>query len=387
MRRHHRIAVVLSLVGLLISVGLTASASTPHWMIQATPNPAVATDSFLNAVACSSRAACTAVGDAVDKSDNNVALVERWNGTGWTIQPFSNAGTFGHLQGVACPSATACTAVGDYRASTDVTLAQVWNGTQWAIQLTPNPSGSIGALFNGVACPAPSACMAVGQYTTRATGDITLAESWNGTQWTIQPTPNPTGAIGSYLNAVACSSPTNCTAVGWHGEDQRSLTLAEHWNGTHWTIQPTPNPTGAAGGSFLDGVACPSPSTCIAVGYSVNRAGNGLLLAERWNGKGWTILPTVPPAGSLSPGFSRIACASPTACTAVGGYFGATGGVTLAEHWNGTRWTVQPTPNPAGNTVGGFTSVACPSPTACTAVGSYTKAVGTDFTLAESRTG
>jgi hypothetical protein len=54
-------------------------------------------------------------------------------------------------------------------------------------------------------------------------------------------TPNPTGS--SYLSAVACPSPSVCEAVG-HSFNSKGveITLAEAWNGTAWTIQKTPSP-------------------------------------------------------------------------------------------------------------------------------------------------
>ena len=116
-----------------------------------------------------------------------------------------------------------------------------------------------------------------------------VAERWNGTRWTIQPTPNPRPG-GAFLNGVSCTSASACTAVG-------SLppgTLAERWNGTRWAIQPTPNP--AQGGGGLSGVSCTSASACTAVGGS-----NAGALAERWNGTSWLSRPPpTPPRAAVS---------------------------------------------------------------------------------------
>jgi hypothetical protein len=43
---------------------------------------------------------------------------------------------------------------------------------------------------------------------------VTLAEHWNGSRWAIQPTPNPTGQAPSVLSGVSCTAATACTAVG-----------------------------------------------------------------------------------------------------------------------------------------------------------------------------
>jgi hypothetical protein len=46
--------------------------------------------------------------------------------------------------------------------------------------------------------------------------------------------------------------------------------------------------------------------------------------------------------------------------------------VTLAEVWDGSRWAIQPTPNPVGAGASVLLGVSCTSPGACTAVG-YTQ--------------
>ncbi len=113
---------------------------------------------------------------------------------------------------------------------------------------------------------------------------MTLAETWNGTAWTIQTTPNPTGATESHLYAVSCSAATACTAVGWYyNTSDAELTLAEAWNGTAWTIQTTPNPTGTTG-SQLEGVTCSTATACTAVGFYDDSSGVDLAFAEVENG-------------------------------------------------------------------------------------------------------
>jgi hypothetical protein len=68
------------------------------------------------------------------------------------------------------------------------------------------------------------------------------------------------------LVAVQCTSATFCAAVGMdEGISVQSLTLAEVWNGTKWSIRPTPsNPEVSQNG--LDGVSCVAGHGCTAVG-------------------------------------------------------------------------------------------------------------------------
>ena len=94
----------------------------------------------------------------------------------------------------------------------------------------------------------------------------TLAESWNGIAWTLQPTPSPNG--GSELDVVSCPATTNCAAVG--DEGGASATLTEAWNGAKWTVVPSPSPGLAK--NIVDGVSCASATGCLAVGLADTRA-------------------------------------------------------------------------------------------------------------------
>ena len=127
-----------------------------------------------------------------------------------------------------------------------------------------------------MSCSAASACTAVGFYRGSSGAVVTLAERWDGTSWTVQTTPNPTGSSESTLARVSCGSASACTAVG--SSFTNSATLAEAWDGTSWTIQATPNPPGAF--AQLNGVWCDAASACTAVGAYARKGGAGLTLAE-----------------------------------------------------------------------------------------------------------
>jgi len=96
---------------LAVLLATAASASASGWSRQLAAKPA-SKNSALTAVSCTSRRACVAVGYFMNKSGRSFALVERWNGIRWSIQP-NPAGThLSLLSGVSCTSARACTAVG-----------------------------------------------------------------------------------------------------------------------------------------------------------------------------------------------------------------------------------------------------------------------------------
>src|SRR5215467_5538734 len=195
--------------------------------------------------------------------------------------------------------------------------------------------------------------------------------------WSITQTRNSLAATGQ-LAGLSCPSSSSCTAVGNFTRGSGvAVTLAEHWDGRRWGIQATPNPS--AGGGFLAGVACASASACTAVGNS-----NSGTLAEHWNGTRWRIQATPNPSGAEFSFLSAVSCASSSACSAVGGYGNSSGTlVTLAERWDGTRWRIQATPNPSGAQFSFLNAVSCTSASACTAAGGYGNSTGEIVSLAE----
>ena len=365
MRRVVPVAAVAACVVAITAPG-AAAAPGPGWSVVPTPSPAGATESALFGVACSSAGACTAVG-YFQASNRSAPLAERWDGTAFSVQPVPRAGFSSMLHGVSCPAANACTAVGASRIFTGggefrfVPLAERWDGTAWSIQPLPGPG--VAALY-GVSCPAVSDCTAVG-----AGG----AEQWNGSAWSPEPVPSPPGAVPGtvFPRAVSCPAPSACIAVGSFSVSTSSSSglrpLAERWDGSAWSVLPVPTP---AGGGALDGVSCSAATACTAVGgHRFSPQGLSVLtLAERWNGTAWSIQPTPTPLGAGDAGLSGVSCPAATACTAAGAFGNPPGSNTLAEHWDGTAWSIQPTPNP-GRGDNFLDTVACPAPATCLATG------------------
>jgi hypothetical protein len=348
-----------------VQVPLAEIANGNEWIVSATAVPTGAKTISLSGVSCISSEACTAVGQYTNSGGMTVPLAERWNGTAWAIQGTTTvAGAITtKLSGVSCASEAACTAVGHYinSANVEVPLAERWNGTAWSVQEPPSPSGAKSSSLSGVSCVASEACTATGSYVNSSNVKVTLAERWTGGAWTIQTTANPGEA--SSLAGVSCSSTMGCVAVGTSARK----TLAEHWNGTEWTVHSTPTPP-LEEEHFLYGVSCTEPKACTAVG--------ALGLAERWNGSAWTIEKT-----PLRSNLRAVSCTSATACTAVG-YTGPTA-ATLAETWDGTKWKTQTTPTPTEAIRSYLFSVSCTSATECTATGVYEKSSTKKYTLAE----
>jgi hypothetical protein len=116
------------------------------------------------------------------------------------------------------------------------------------------------ATLNGLACPATGTCVAVGTGRTSFAANGALAESWNASAWTHLATIDPPSATSSSFAAISCADATSCLAVGQYytgtGISQAAHALAESWNGTTWTLVPAP-----AGTDGLAGVSCPAAAS------------------------------------------------------------------------------------------------------------------------------
>lgn len=255
------------------------------WSVQTTPLPSESTSSEFVAIGCNSTANCTAVGSAVIGGVKK-AIAERWTSPNWALSsiPIPEGAKSSQLDGVDCIWSNFCVAVGRYTTSGDVikSLVVFWNGTEWSLQTVTDPVGAAQSTLLDVSCtPTPSRCMAVGGWKNGVGEQFTLAYRFNGVStWTLQSTPNPTGSIASVLQEVSCATETSCTAAGsWVSNGGGSnQTLAEAWNGTGWSIQGTPNPSGASFSAFF-GVSCRS-TACLGVGWSRSVLGVDTTLSE-----------------------------------------------------------------------------------------------------------
>jgi hypothetical protein len=376
--------------GAILAIGLVAAAIAPS---TAPAGAASSPSSQLHAVSCTSATFCMAAGEYATSS-GGATLAERWNGKTWSVvaSPNPASSTFSRLYGVSCTSPSNCIAVGSqYNATTKVakTLVELWNGKKWSIGADAVITGApTGAFLYGVACTSTTFCFAVGQRSVSGSvGTTVLAERWNGHSWAIVTTPKVANARYLRLDAVSCTSTQRCDAVGYYlPPNAGPVPLTEHWNGNAWTVVPSAT-TGELGeGDLLVSVSCASPSNCIAAGeYELGGVGRPATFVERWTGKSWKIIKSADPARSYSA-LEGVSCKSATSCIAVGHYqkprnrfdFGPT--LTLAERWNGTKWTIVSSPNP-GAKVSDLAAVSCWGTTHCFAVGAQT--ASTTQTLTE----
>jgi hypothetical protein len=281
-------------------------------------------------------------------------------------------GPGGGLPGGGLPGATAGTARHAPMAEhvrLDSTVASLGGALSRTAAGFAVPSPGVSSGLQAVACTSASNCWAVGSYQTK-TAQLNEALRWDGGGWITVATPDHgTGRDDhSSLSAVACTSASNCWAVGSYdtGAGQRNQAL--HWNGGGWTRIATPDPGLAGSGTrALNGVSCVSRNDCWAVGTHISDRGISRNAVLRWNGAAWSAVSAPNPGANVagdSRELSGVTCASAGDCWAVGGYLSTTGAdrnETL--HWNGTRWL-----RVAARGNGALMSVACTSAASCWAV-------------------
>src|SRR5262249_7387823 len=143
------------------------------------------------------------------------------------------------------------------------TLTEHWNGTAWSVVPSPNVGAGHNYL-NAVAAVAANDVWAVGNTLTDSSNDSTLIEHWDGSSWTVVPCPNP-GATFNSLGSTTALAANNIWAAGSSSDDgNNSQTLIVHWDGAAWSAVSSPNV--GAGRNYLSDMAAVNANDIWAVG-------------------------------------------------------------------------------------------------------------------------
>lgn len=359
---------------------LAAHYDGTSWSIVATPNTGPTKLNALDAVSAVASNDVWAAG--VGANAGNQGLIEHWDGTSWTISPSSAIPT--GLNGITAISHTDVWAVGTQKPSaTDQTAAEHWDGTSWTLAATQNTGATKQNMFDAVTAIATNNVYAVG-FGLSGTVNQTLIEHYDGTSWTIVASANAGASKPNQLNGVSALSGTDIWAVGQWKTGGYWQTLAEHWDGTSWTVAATPD-TNALEDNILYAAAATASNNVWAVGYA--NAGNGAdqTLTDQWTSSWATVVSpnvTVRQSGQLE----GTAASSATDVWAVGETTENSGDSTLIEHSNGTAWTVVASPNGAATGYSDLRAVAARTASDAWAVGYYSNGqngVGHQLSLIE----
>jgi photosystem II stability/assembly factor-like uncharacterized protein len=299
----------------------------------------------LAGVSCASPSTCVAVGDG------GTILASGDGGATWTIR---QSGTASGLNAVSCATASSCSAVGDG----GTIVASADGGQTWNAQ----NSGTSAPLL-GVSCPDASTCYADGDVYVSHEGTIPtttshstgfLETSDRGATWRLRDT----GTSGRRLHSISCPSPTVCFAGG---DDEAVLTTVN--GGDSWLQK-------FATGMRSLGIACGSPTDCVAVGtrltpFGVTPANSGV--ASTSDG-GQTFTRQDP---GTADDLHGVSCPTAATCYAVGNR-GTIVARTDGVHWSTRTQTATPlagSPQKPPHQSPQLFGARCPTTSTCFAVG------------------
>ncbi len=263
----------------------------------------------------------------------------------WQIIPSpSGSGQVNELRSVSALAENDVWAVGvSYNTERTLgsTLIEHWNGSRWSVVPSPNPSSTLNILY-GVAAVATNDVWAVGYAATPSSGAVIM--HWNGSVWSVVPNP-PSSIFMSNLLALAVISANDIWAVGSGRIGDEDATLTLHWNGTAWSFVSSPNVTPEVDNT-LSGVAAVASNDVWAVGtQQPTSLTDPHTLILHWNGSAWSIVPSPNDGGDNVD--NHLLAAAAVASNDVWAV-GFSGFGTLAEHWDGTDWSIVQTPGIRG---------------------------------------
>ena len=350
----------------------SAAASTQTWSIVPTPSPGFG--ATLLAVSCVTSTWCVAVGG----SDST--LIEMFDGTSWLVAP--SPGLQGWvLESVSCASQTMCVAVGSTPTGSQP-LIETYDGVTWSLSTpAPSPAGAVSYLV-GVSCASSSWCMAVGElFTSCGVGCGTsgpLVETYDGSGWSVAPSANDPG--GAQLLGVSCTDRTFCVVVGLYVTgsvgDSQAQRLIETYDGTGWSVEPIPYSYYPVHAFDLAAISCTSRTYCMALGSAAHTNSYGVVLdyvplIEIYDGTHWSLGPS-PAQPSDNGGafcalfFCGVSCSSPSFCAVADTYNTSTGDFRgVVYTYDGTNWSGGNDPGVYGFLFG----VSCVGMSFCAAVG------------------
>jgi len=235
-----------------------------------------------------------------------------------------------------------------------------------------SPDSSGGGSLVDLTCVSSTSCIGVGTDNAPSNQEVFSVGTQSGVLWSWSTTKvvSPDGSGGGVLYGVACPTATTCVAVGQDNDDQSIATSGTYSSSSwSWTSSEVLS-SESSGFSVLNSVACPETNTCIAVGED-NSAKSvytiGTEVAGAWS---WSTPAEITPDSSGYGTLYSVSCASPVACVAVGEDGGSQAIVTSASR-SGSTWTWTNSSTVASDTTGEglLASVDCPTPTVCVAVG------------------
>jgi hypothetical protein len=203
--------------------------------------------------------------------------------------------------------------------------------------------------LGGVAAGAASDVWAVGNVvpdtsTSNQDATLSLAMHFDGTRWTSTPTPNAGPNFNTLFGAAAAQH--RAWGVGVNlDQDFRTRALIESWHPeiNRWSIDDVPQP--GAERDLLFGASAASASDVWAVGEQQADSGKFGTLIEHWDRMRWKVMPS-PDPGTSGNHLSGVAALDRDDVWVVGQRNDATASDhELIAHWDGSDWSILRTPD------------------------------------------
>jgi hypothetical protein len=339
----------LAVAGVVLTLALAAPAAWASAASTPRPSAIIASVSTLDAIACPTAHTCVAVGNN-DSFDGKSVVINAKTGSALA---WSGSLTNDSLNDVACPTTTTCLAVADDAVSS----VKASSGAMKVTDAPAKPKNGIVAL-GSIACQGATRCYAVGFEGSFASSTaIVIRLSGAGKSLAVmKDTGTGIGTIAcpsttqclisdashsglkiqvlettrfgashalpakTFIDKIACYKTKLCYALG--GKNTSGFSPVDE-------LFPLNPKTGAIGkvitmkGFSGDGLACPSATRCLVVGFTGegSSAKPGLVTIVR--GKPGKTAKLAPASAS----YADVGCASATVCYAVGLAGGGAGAI------------------------------------------------------------
>ena len=338
----------------------------------------------VSGLSCATASFCVLVGQYVDPSSNDRALVSVYDGHSWSAHAIATG--FGSLSdtatSVSCPTDTFCAVGGTYTNSEHYLQAFVstYDGANWSDSLgAQGATAQYGSTINALSCSQSGECEAVGQQFNSQ--NTSLVATLHGSQWT-ESTAGTFSASQNDVNLVAVSCPTtsNCGLVGSYQDSNTKFhSFESEGKGASWSDKEIGTNLDPVQWSWNNSVSCASATFCVAGGAAQSVLGAQVATVTVKTGSNWT--QTAVGAGLNQGGNAEIysmSCTTATFCVA-GGYFSNSHSIIepFVSIFNGTSWSDAALGGQLTHFVGGeVNSVSCTSATFCVAGGEFAISAG-----------
>jgi hypothetical protein len=358
-------ATALALATTAGAAGARAAAPGPWQVLRSvSPDPTKVDDSLFAGVSMASASDGWAVGSFSNPQAVDRPLAEHWDGNAWRITavpPLPSGAASGVLSGVDEVTPANVWSAGDLTlaAGGTRTLIEQFTGTSWGVVASPNPFTGPGAddELNAVGGASASDLWAVGFAFDGNTLAEGLFEHFNGTAWRAAPLLAAPGIPD--FTAVSAVSSNDVWAVG-SALNAIDSTLAAHWNGHTWRVVTTPCLNGSKivvqedacqqSNNQLTGVTAVAANNVWASGYETEGSNLHVPYVLHWDGTTWSLIKTPNPGarqGGTGSSLYAVTALSAGDVWVVGHSQPGNGTITtLTEQFNGSTWSVVPSPNP-----------------------------------------